>query len=518
MTATSRAPRGDFMAVVYGILPDGIRLTFGYDTAHAGEVLGRARLSALGDGSVGADRKQHAVRGGVRCGSGSPLDFGCRHRPDRAWVRRWIRRRRPLAILLSHYHWDDVQGLPYFRPFFQRGWTVRILGPALRDANPEWLDTLFAKPHFPVSLDELESAPYMSFLEGATFTAGGFEVSALPLMHPGGSMAYRIKGAHGDLVYATDHEFGDARADAALETFAAGAAALVMDAQYTPEELSRMRGRGHGSWRQCVDLAAASGAGHLWLYHHQPGRTDQRGDGHRVGCAPRAVVHDRRARGCRVHLMTRRVLAGLLIGAASAILVLLADAWFVVFGDRTHHSTHSTQHTTRRRDGTRTAQQDTYSRNRHKSLQALTRTQAVAARSSTAASSTTFCAPAKLIAYDARSAPLTRAFVSMGDDTLSGAESDEAFAAAVKKAGNVLLLADATYTGEKSDTPAPPDVGFRLNSPDILERTTILLPYPSSRLRQPVSATTICRSTPMVRCATPFPSYARMASRCPRSA
>jgi phosphoribosyl 1,2-cyclic phosphodiesterase len=181
----------------------------------------------------------------------------------------------PLAILLSHYHWDHVQGLPYFSPFFQHGWTVRVLGPALRDANPEWLDTLFSKPHFPVSLDELESAPYMSFLEGPTFTAGGFEVSALPLMHPGGSMAYRIKGAHGDLVYATDHEFGDARADAALETFAAGAAALVMDAQYTPEELSRMRGRGHGSWRQCVDLAAASGAGHLWLYHHQPGRTDR---------------------------------------------------------------------------------------------------------------------------------------------------------------------------------------------------------------------------------------------------
>jgi phosphoribosyl 1,2-cyclic phosphodiesterase len=181
----------------------------------------------------------------------------------------------PLAILLSHYHWDHVQGLPFFRPFFQRGRTVRVVGPELRDANPEWLETLFGKPHFPLTLDELASAPYMSFLEGPTFTAGGFEVSALPLTHPGGSMAYRIKGDNGDLVYATDHEFGDARTDAALAGFAAGAAAVIMDAQYTPEELSRMRGRGHASWQECVDFAAAIGAGRLWLFHHQPGRTDR---------------------------------------------------------------------------------------------------------------------------------------------------------------------------------------------------------------------------------------------------
>ena len=187
--------------------------------------------------------------------------------------------------------------------------------------------------------------------------------------------------------------------------------------------------------------------------------------------------------------MTRRVLAGLLIGAASAILVLLADAWFVVFGDRTVlHPLDALELKTYDWRLTRTAHPETARQDivlieiDEYSLQNL---EAVAGRwpwpRIVHGSLVDYLsrAPAKLIAYDVSfGAADTRLGFKMGDDTLSGAESDEAFAAAVKKAGNVLLLADATYTGEKSDAPAPPDVGFRLNSPDILERTTILLPYP----------------------------------------
>jgi adenylate cyclase len=187
--------------------------------------------------------------------------------------------------------------------------------------------------------------------------------------------------------------------------------------------------------------------------------------------------------------MTRRVLAGLLIGAASAILVLLADAWFVVFGDRAVlHPLDALELKIYDWRLTRTAHPETARQDivlieiDEYSLQNL---ESVAGRwpwpRIVHGSLVDYLsrAPAKLIAYDVSfGAADTRLGFKMGDDTLSGAESDEAFAAAVKKAGNVLLLADATYTGEKSDAPAPPDVGFRLNSPDILERTTILLPYP----------------------------------------
>jgi phosphoribosyl 1,2-cyclic phosphodiesterase len=182
---------------------------------------------------------------------------------------------RPVPLLLSHYHWDHVQGLPFFAPVYRPGWTTSVIGPAFEDASPTWLASIFNRPYFPVSFDELASAPAVSFIEPGAFEAGGFRVSAIRLTHPGGSFAYRIRGAAGDLVYATDHEFGDPDADAALVGLASGAAAVIMDAHYTAVELPDMKGRGHGSWRQCAEVAWACGAGHLYLFHHMPGRTDR---------------------------------------------------------------------------------------------------------------------------------------------------------------------------------------------------------------------------------------------------
>lgn len=179
------------------------------------------------------------------------------------------------TILLSHYHWDHVQGLPFFGPCFHPGSRIVVAGPALDTVGPGWLSTMFAAPHFPVPLPALASAPSSAFVEPGTFHLGGFEVRALRLNHPGGAFAYRVTGAAGDLVYATDHEFGDQKIDEALAAFVTNAAEIVMDAHYTPEELPHARGRGHGSWQQCVTLAASARVGRVWLFHHKPGRTDE---------------------------------------------------------------------------------------------------------------------------------------------------------------------------------------------------------------------------------------------------
>jgi phosphoribosyl 1,2-cyclic phosphodiesterase len=181
---------------------------------------------------------------------------------------------RAIPILLTHYHWDHVQGLPFFPPFYQHGWTPTIWAPRLRSVDPGWIDSMFQSPFHPVPFGQLPSRPTVTLIDSGTLEIGGFRIGAQPLRHPGGAFAYRIGGPSGDLVYVSDHEFGDPEIDGALSRFSSGAAAIILDAHFTPEELPSHAGWGHATWLQCSEFAAANDIGALWLCHHKPGRTD----------------------------------------------------------------------------------------------------------------------------------------------------------------------------------------------------------------------------------------------------
>jgi phosphoribosyl 1,2-cyclic phosphodiesterase len=182
---------------------------------------------------------------------------------------------RQIPILLTHYHWDHLQGLPFFSPLYKKGWEPSIWAPALHRADPASVEAIFQQPFFPVPAEALPSRPRVSMVQSQESVIGGFHVQLQALTHPGGSFAYRIHGQRGDLVYATDHEFGEERTDAALAQFCRGAADIILDAHFTPDEIKTHRGWGHATWRQCAELAAGAGAGRLWLFHHKPGRSDE---------------------------------------------------------------------------------------------------------------------------------------------------------------------------------------------------------------------------------------------------
>jgi phosphoribosyl 1,2-cyclic phosphodiesterase len=182
---------------------------------------------------------------------------------------------RELPILLTHYHWDHLQGLPFLDQLYRPGWQPRIFAPKLESHDPALLETIFRSPFFPVPVEHLPNRPAVETIAPGTLRIGGFEIEALMLNHPGGAMAFRVRGLTGDLVYATDHEFGDAATDEALADFAQGAAALVLDAHFTPDEIGAHRGWGHSDWRTCAEFAARTDAGGLWLFHHKPGRSDE---------------------------------------------------------------------------------------------------------------------------------------------------------------------------------------------------------------------------------------------------
>jgi phosphoribosyl 1,2-cyclic phosphodiesterase len=181
----------------------------------------------------------------------------------------------PVSLLLTHYHWDHLLGLPFFSTLYDPRQPLTIHTPALESHDPDWLETLFQSPFFPVPYARLPNKPHVEMVGPGTVPVPGFTIRSLGLNHPGGCLAYRISGAAGDLVYATDHEFGSAAFDEPLADFAKGAAAIVLDAHFTPEEHPQHEGWGHSDWRQCAEFASANGIGTLWLFHHKPGRSDR---------------------------------------------------------------------------------------------------------------------------------------------------------------------------------------------------------------------------------------------------
>jgi len=187
-------------------------------------------------------------------------------------------------ILLSHAHWDHIQGLPYFKPFFAPGNAVRIWGSRQGDVSlDEILRQQMHPAVFPVPLDALSAKLSVEHVEGAEFSIGEFSVRPMKLRHPGTTLGYRLTPVAGgpSMAYVTDNELGSggsydtpASWRKNFVEFLRGVELLIHDAMYTPEELDSHRGWGHSTFEEAVAIAAEAGVRRLVLFHHEPEHDD----------------------------------------------------------------------------------------------------------------------------------------------------------------------------------------------------------------------------------------------------
>jgi phosphoribosyl 1,2-cyclic phosphodiesterase len=179
------------------------------------------------------------------------------------------------TLLLSHLHWDHIQGLPFFAPIYLPGHRVEVIsGPNGVLPLEAALRRQMTAPFFPVDFEEVSRQ--LSAREaraGDTFAVGPATVRMARLNHPDPVWGYRIEHAGRSVVYATDTEHY-ACVDPVLARLAAGADVLIYDAQYTPDEYPGKVGWGHSTWAAAVELAKAAGVKTLALFHHDPRRSD----------------------------------------------------------------------------------------------------------------------------------------------------------------------------------------------------------------------------------------------------
>lgn len=186
---------------------------------------------------------------------------------------------RPLRAhaLVTHLHWDHVQGLPFCRPLLREGSSLTVHGPSHDGVGFDiGFDSLMRPPFFPVTRAELPGEIVLRTMTEGMHDIGGAKVTALEVPHTDTTFGYRIERGGRSVAYVSDHQQsvdGVLIDDAVLE-LCNGVDVLIHDAQYTPEEYVQKSTWGHCTVGYAVGVAIAAGVGRLVLFHHDPSHDD----------------------------------------------------------------------------------------------------------------------------------------------------------------------------------------------------------------------------------------------------
>lgn len=185
----------------------------------------------------------------------------------------------PIYVLITHNHWDHIQGFPFFPPIYQPHRTIYIFPFKRRQQTMCSLLEQMDGAHFPVTPEELMSN-YECILDDPLefLHRQGFDLSQIATNHPGGCDGYRLQHEGKSLVYIPDNELDPPYAKETefdgFVQFCKGADVLIHDAQYLEQDMPAKHGWGHSLIGQACDLAAAAQVEQLILFHHDPDRSD----------------------------------------------------------------------------------------------------------------------------------------------------------------------------------------------------------------------------------------------------
>ena len=204
-----------------------------------------------------------------------------------------------ITLLISHTHWDHIQGFPFFQPAYDPRNKIQVLGyEGSRQGLKATLTGQMESPYFPIGMTEMPGNISIRELSDLEFQIGSVRVKARFLNHPGVCVGYRLETDVSTVVYIPDNEMFTRRLSLApgasntkvhggeksleyaldqeskLRSFIYGADALIMDAQYDAEEYAAHVGWGHGCLDDVVETALKAKVGKLFLFHHDPSHND----------------------------------------------------------------------------------------------------------------------------------------------------------------------------------------------------------------------------------------------------
>lgn len=178
-------------------------------------------------------------------------------------------------IFITHIHWDHIQGIAFFTPFFCPDYRFAVYGEPRHGKDVrEQIYGIMNSPMFPVEADSFNAdMSYNNIHAKQSFTVGDVAVDTIRLRHPNICTGYRFTYEGKSICIVADYEHSVGDTDVAA--FAKGCGLLVYDAQYDDEAYEKSKvGWGHSTWQKGLAFAAAVGAGKVMLTHHDPMSTD----------------------------------------------------------------------------------------------------------------------------------------------------------------------------------------------------------------------------------------------------